>query len=82
MNILHNIKYDFMGHRKMAMILSLTLILIAFGSLFTRGLNLGLDFTGGTVVVVRSLDGVATSRELKTKTPAEFESIGLRLVWT
>ena len=59
MNILHNIKYDFMGHRKMAMILSLTLILIAFGSLFTRGLNLGLDFTGGTVVVV-SFDQTAS----------------------
>jgi len=52
MNILHNIKYDFMGHRKVALILSLTLILVAFGSLFTRGLNFGLDFTGGTVVVV------------------------------
>ncbi len=52
MKILHNIKYDFMGHRKVAMVLSLTLILIALGSLFTRGLNFGLDFTGGTVVVV------------------------------
>ncbi len=42
-----------MGHRKAALILSLTLILVALGSLFTRGLNLGLDFTGGTVVVVK-----------------------------
>jgi len=52
MNILSNIKYDFMGHRKMALILSLTLIFISVGALVTRGLNLGLDFTGGTVVVV------------------------------
>lgn len=52
MNILHNIKYDFMGHRKMALVFSMTLIVIALGSLFTRGLNFGLDFTGGTVVVV------------------------------
>ncbi len=59
MNILHNIKYDFMGHRKMALILSLTLIVVALGSLFTRGLNLGLDFTGGTVVVV-SFDQAAS----------------------
>ncbi len=52
MNLLANIKYDFMGHRKMALILSSIMILVAFGSLFARGLNLGLDFTGGTVVVV------------------------------
>ncbi|MEZ5473133.1 MAG: protein translocase subunit SecF [Marinicella sp.] len=52
MNILQNIKYDFMGKRNLALILSSILILISFGSLFTRGLNFGLDFTGGTVVVV------------------------------
>ncbi|WP_223787832.1 protein translocase subunit SecF [Marinicella meishanensis] len=52
MNLLANIKYDFMAHRKGALFLSLTLIVVALGSLFTRGLNFGLDFTGGTVVVV------------------------------
>ena len=66
MNILHNIKYDFMGHRKMALILSLTLIFIAFGSLFTRGLNLGLDFTGGTVVVV-NFDQAASITDVREK---------------
>jgi preprotein translocase subunit SecF len=52
MNLLGNIKYDFMGQRKFALIFSLTLIAISIGSLVTRGLNLGLDFTGGTAVVV------------------------------
>lgn len=37
----------FMKYRKPLAIFSLILILISFGSLFTKGLNLGLDFTGG-----------------------------------
>lgn len=43
-------KFDFMGFRKHSLILSLVLILISLGSLFTRGLNLGIDFTGGNLV--------------------------------
>ena len=52
MEILQNIKYDFMGKRKVALVVSTLLIIISLASLFTRGLNFGLDFTGGTVVVV------------------------------
>lgn len=52
MNILGKTKFDFMGQRKMALIFSVSLIIISIGSLLTRGLNFGLDFTGGTSVVV------------------------------
>jgi len=52
MNILGKTKFDFMQFRKHAMILSIILITISIGSLVTRGLNFGLDFTGGTAVVV------------------------------
>ncbi|MBL4660976.1 MAG: protein translocase subunit SecF [Alcanivoracaceae bacterium] len=52
MNLLGKIKYDFMAKRKIAMIFSLVLVAISIGSLATRGLNFGLDFTGGTAVVV------------------------------
>lgn len=52
MNFLSDIKFDFMGKRKIALVFSLTLILVSLGALITRGLNFGLDFTGGTVVVV------------------------------
>ncbi len=52
MNLLGKIKFDFMGTRKYAMIFSLTLIVISIASIATRGLNFGLDFTGGTTVVV------------------------------
>ena len=43
---------DFMGKRKLAMMLSIVLLLIAIGSIVTRGLSFGIDFTGGTLVEV------------------------------
>ncbi len=75
MNILGNINYDFMGHRKMALVLSSVLILIALVSLFTRGLNFGLDFTGGTVVVV-NFDQTVPPADVREKLEAAgYESL-------
>lgn len=44
--------FDFMGKRKLALVFSLTLIIISIFSIATRGLNFGLDFTGGTLIEV------------------------------
>lgn len=43
---------DFLGKRKIALILSSILLLVAIGSLIVNGLKLGIDFTGGTLVEV------------------------------
>ena len=44
--------FDFMGKRNLAFALSALLMLLSIGSFFTRGLNYGIDFTGGTIVEV------------------------------
>ena len=41
---------DFMSGRRIALMLSAVLISFSLGSLATRGLNLGLDFTGGDLL--------------------------------
>ncbi len=43
---------DFMSKRKLAMTISAVLLLIAAGALIARGLALGIDFTGGTLIEV------------------------------
>jgi preprotein translocase subunit SecF len=45
-------EFDFMGLRKPAMILSATLILISVVSLASLKLNVGIDFTGGSVIEI------------------------------
>jgi preprotein translocase subunit SecF len=46
-------RIDFMGKRNYALVFSAVLLIIAIGALPVRGLNFGLDFTGGTLVEVR-----------------------------
>ncbi len=43
-------QFDFMGQRKIAVIFSLLLMAISIGSLSTKGLELGIDFTGGILI--------------------------------
>ena len=43
---------DFMGQRKLAMIFSGILLLVSVISFGVRGLNFGIDFTGGTIIEV------------------------------
>lgn len=53
---------DFMGTRRTPGALSVLLIVATLVSLFTRGLNLGLDFTGGTLVELSYADPVEVAK--------------------
>jgi preprotein translocase subunit SecF len=42
--------FDFMAKRNIALVLSAILVIASIASLATRGLNFGLDFSGGTLI--------------------------------
>ncbi|MBO4370081.1 MAG: protein translocase subunit SecDF [Paludibacteraceae bacterium] len=60
-NLLKNVNIDWMRIRKFGYIISACFILVAIGSLATRHLNLGIDFSGGRNYVVRFDDKVSTA---------------------
>ena len=57
-NFLKNLKIKFLEHRNKLLIVSAVLSVIAIGSLSTRGLKPGIDFTGGRTYVVRFAEDV------------------------
>lgn len=52
-NLFKNVNINFLGKRKIAYAISAVLIMISLGSLFTNGLNQGVDFVGGRTYTVR-----------------------------
>jgi len=60
-NLFRNISIEFLKKRKVAYIISGTLILLSLGSLFTNGLNQGVDFVGGRTYQVRFAQDISAS---------------------
>ncbi|CDF78354.1 protein-export membrane protein SecD (TC 3.A.5.1 .1) / Protein-export membrane protein SecF (TC 3.A.5.1.1) [Formosa agariphila KMM 3901] len=65
-NLFRNINIEFLKKRKLAYILSGTLIVISLGSLFTNGLDQGVDFVGGRNFQVRFNEAVSPSELVPT----------------
>lgn len=70
-NAFKNTKIDFMGKRKVFYIISAVIILGGIASLATRGLNLGVDFSGGRNYVIAFNQEVETL-EIQEHLEAEF----------
>ncbi len=72
-SILANTKFDFLKLRKGAYIFSSIIIILGVASLFTRGLNLGIDFSGGRTYVVRFDKPVSTS-DIRASLTSQFDN--------
>jgi SecD/SecF fusion protein len=70
-NILVNTNFQFIDRRKVAYTISLILITVGVVSMFTRGLNLGVDFTGGRTYTVR-FDQTEELDKVRTTLAASF----------
>ena len=71
-NFLQNTHVDFLGKKKIAYIVSGTLIVISLVSIFTKGFTYGVDFTGGRTYVVR-FDQPVSAEEVRAAAIAEFD---------
>lgn len=56
---------DFVGKRKIFIMLSLVLIIISMISIFSKGFNLGVEFTGGSEIIVRIEDPKFTESQMR-----------------
>lgn len=60
-NILANVHYHFIRKRKLWYSISVIMILVSLGSIFTRGFDQGIDFVGGRSYQIRFKDPVKTT---------------------
>ncbi|MDE0679692.1 MAG: protein translocase subunit SecF [Gammaproteobacteria bacterium] len=72
---------DFFGQRRIATILSVILVLVSLGSLATRQLNLGIDFTGGVLLeagyqAVADLGAIRSDLEAAGYADAQVQNFG------
>ena len=74
-----NKKIDFIGMRKTWYIVSGIVLLVSVGSLATRGLNYGIDFSGGRNFVVRFDQPVKTD-QVRNLLDTQFEGAGISVI--
>jgi SecD/SecF fusion protein len=71
-NVLSNLNIDFLGKRKVAYLISSSIIIIGLAIAAINGLKFGVDFTGGRSYIVEFAQPV-TATDLKVGLDDEFE---------
>jgi preprotein translocase subunit SecF len=66
--------FDIMGKRKIASVISGLLLVLSIASLTMQGLNLGIDFTGGTLVEVGYSEAVDLAQVREALSNSDFKS--------
>ena len=56
---------DFVGKRRIFIMLSLALIILSLVSMFSKGFNLGVEFTGGSEIIIRIEDPNFTEAQVR-----------------
>lgn len=70
-NFMQNVHVDFIGKRKIFYTIAITAIVICLVGIVARGLNRGIDFTGGRTYVVR-FDQPVNAVEVRSALEQEF----------
>ena len=73
-----NIQFDFMRMRKVTSIISALLIIFSVFTLSYQGLNLGIDFTGGTLVEVGYPEAVNLDKLRQSFGDSEFNDVAIQ----
>ena len=73
-----NLQFNFMGMRKVTSIVSALLIIFSVFTLSYQGLNLGIDFTGGTLVEVGYPEAVNLDKLRQSFSDSEFNDVAIQ----
>ncbi len=71
-NFLANVNFNFLKVRKVTYIISTVIIIVGIGSLVMRGLNYGVDFSGGRTYIIRFDQDVSTN-DIREALTTQFE---------
>lgn len=71
-----NSNYSFMDYRKNFISISIVMMIISLALLFIKGLNLGIDFKGGTLIEITTKN--SNISELRTILSPEFSDVSLQ----
>lgn len=74
----HGTKFRFLRYRTAAFVLSAVLILASFGLLLSKGLNVGIDFTGGVLIELRTEQAADLSKMRDTLSHQGFGEVSLQ----
>ena len=77
-----NIKFNFMRMRVITTIMSVLLLIASIASLSYQGLNLGIDFTGGTLVEVGYPEAVDLNKIRESFIDSEFSNTSVQYFGT